>query len=341
MPAPAPLHQFIKQNIGNANFVINNLTQATGSPLSPRDNFFNVLSQWESAITLQSMWMVFFRIPPMVSDSMMKHYGEFIIPTEWGVDRARGLLSKDMFMSTVGCAFCQAVTIPPEQGSVEHHGGAGEGSRGFLPGPVHKGRSSYGPLNLEFLETNISFVDFLIRPWSILGFHRGLIAPPGPAESITTDMMLVNLGRAGVEYPENWTVDPNTDSTRQPPNQRGFIPRKIWLFEKCVPINVSSETYGTDADSGPGRKDTEWSFKKYQVILPAIMDGAMPQIHEQNTFTAKGNESNLVSKPAIKKQETLREKGQRQVREMHARGGITMNKDMEQIYKERGGNWVD
>ena len=342
MPAPQSLQTFLQQNLSNANFVINNLTQATGSPLSPRDNFFQILEQWESSMILQSMWMVFFKIPGIVTDQTMKRYGEFIVDQGNSIDRAKTGLSKDLFMNTMGCAFCQAVTIPAEQGSVEHAGGAGEGSRGFLAGPVHKGRSQYGALSMEFLETNVSFVDFLIRPWMILGTHRGLIA--NSQAPITTDMVLVNLARAGVEYPENWHQDPKTDSKKQPPNKRGFVPRKIWIFEKCIPVNISSETYSTDADTSPGRKDTEWYFKRYQVILPGAMDVTAPAINNDQKPLSKGIKSE-ASPSLQQKQESLQDQNRREharrVRAMHERHSISMDKNMEKIYKERGAQWTD
>ena len=129
-------------------------------------------------------------------------------------------------------------------------------------------RQSFAPVNIEFLETNVSFNEFVLRPWAIMCQHEGLIARnwnaefPGqhdPKERVTTDMMVINYAKAGASATHGGA---NYRSTR------GMVPRKMWFFTDCFPVNIGQERYSYTPDSSPDRRDTEWNFRKYEVILP-------------------------------------------------------------------------
>ena len=88
----------------------------------------------------------------------------------------------------------------------------------------------------------------------------GLVKRYNPLERITTDMFVLNLTRAGTqfEFGDEGTIE----------NQRGFLARKLWLFKDCVPVNVGAEKYSYTPGSDIDRRDTEWSYRKYQVMTP-------------------------------------------------------------------------
>lgn len=267
------LEAFVLGQIGDNNAIINNITQSNGQPIQTRDNFLNAIGKWEASLTLNSLWMVFFTVPDRVNDSVMKAYGEHIINQDFGTAagnyQGRGgiglarkkLLAPDL-NRTMGCLFAQTVGLPPEQNAASYHGPT---QRGFLKGPVLDHRQQFSSINIEFLETGISFVDFLIRPWTIISGHEGYVARPGG--NLGATIMLVNFMRGGVDMKPN-AKDPGPMGIE---NTRGFVPRKIWIFDDCMPINISAERYSYTSEGAVDRRDTEWVFKKYQIILPHLI----------------------------------------------------------------------
>ena len=295
-----------------ADAIISNFITTKGSPFNARSHFFNVLETWEASLPLNEMWLVFFTVPDIVTDELMAAWGEHIValPTrekatpgksvDWwaqmsgrtnkydaaaasgeeldgGVNLARRrLLTPDTFTKVFGCAFAQTVTIPQEQLQTEQIGIAN--SRGFLRTPVVSHRQPFASLNMEFLETNISFVDFLLRPWTVLGAHLGSVARPQP---LVTDVMLINFARAGFN-PE--FVDGGSSTTggyvdTQVQNSRGFIPRKIWLFQGAQPITIDSQRHTYGASTSLERRTIEWMFRRYQVYLPNEFEGLFDDVH--------------------------------------------------------------
>ena len=281
--------------------IANNLTTATGKPVNTRKAFLQVLESWEAALPLQSLWMVFFKVPDIVRDEVMSAWGEHIIripsrrgldkhinightkvteELEGGVNTARRRLLKPKFQTTVGCAFAQTVQMPPEQIATDYVGIPN--SRGFLQGPVITTRQRFASVNIEFLETNLSFIDMLLRPWAILGSHFGSIARRDTP--ITTDIMVINFSKAGFE-PEFQTHTYSNDSNEHGPgttytddvpiNKSGFVPRKIWLFHGAQPINIGQERVSYTEEGSVDRRNVEWIFKRYQIMVPTSFESWM------------------------------------------------------------------
>ena len=279
----------------SANYVFNNLTtNSHGKPLTVRDNFLNLLDDWQFSIPLNQLWMVFFDVPPLVTDEAMGAYGEHIVPPQQNssINLARnellpnGNLSRDKYMKTIGCAFAQTVKLPQEQNAIKK---IGPTNRGFVKAPVLEQRQQFASINIEFLETNISFVDFLIRPWIVLSSHLGYVARPNV--SLNTDIILVNFAKAGTNfnfkqpgqdtYPQGY--DPTQDKVHIE-NDRSFIARKMYIFSGAAPINTAPERYGYETDANVDRRDTEWMFKRYQILNPEEFSSAMNWYDEVDTM---------------------------------------------------------
>ena len=264
--------------------ILTNITTWQGKPISPRNHFFDVLNSWESFISLNNMWMVFFKIPELISDEVMKEWGEHILDVgdlkdTGSTNTARKLLIKPKHQEFIGCAFAQTISVPAEEVTV---GIVGPTNRGFLKGPVIHQRADFAPLGIEFFESTVSFTDFLIRPWVILNSHYGLIARDNQNLKLTTDVVLINFARTGTEFAFDSETDP-----LQIRNKRGFIPRKLWLFSGCTPTSISSERYSHDTDNTIERRDTTWIFKRYQILLPTFLESEFNKIEENEKTNSK------------------------------------------------------
>ena len=301
-PQPRPLtpKDFANAFLGSAgrpqgqNFsqqVINSLTvNANGAPLSPRDSFLDILNDWAFSLPLNELWMVFFDVPGIVNNSAMSAWGENdsvkVTNTE-GIDLARRSFlpgnGKDSFMSTMGCAFAQSVIVPQEQNQISK---IGPTNRGFLKAPVLEQRQQFGSINVEFLESNLSFTDFLIRPWVVLSSHFGYVARPDI--NLSTDLVVVNFAKGGTDFKfkaggsSATQYDPNADAVNIK-NERGLVARKMFIFQGCTPINIAPERISYTSEASVDRRDTEWTFRKYQVLTPNNFGEVMDKYHTDDT----------------------------------------------------------
>ena len=284
-PAGRPQGQNFSQQ------VINSLTvNAHGAPLSPRDSFLDILNDWAFSLPLNELWMVFFDVPGIVNNSAMSAWGENdsvkVTNTE-SIDLARRSFlpgnGKDSFMSTMGCAFAQSVIVPQEQNQISK---IGPTNRGFLKAPVLEQRQQFGSINVEFLESNLSFTDFLIRPWVVLSSHFGYVARPDI--NLSTDLVVVNFAKGGTDFKfkaggsSATQYDPNADAVNIK-NERGFVARKMFIFQGCTPINIAPERISYTSEAAVDRRDTEWTFRKYQVLTPNNFGEVMDKYHSDDT----------------------------------------------------------
>ena len=124
-------------------------------------------------------------------------------------------------------------------------------SGGLLSGPILTGRKSLVNFEISFLETNQSFIDFVIRPWIVAVSQFGIFArdpksAEGQQQNFRTNVVISFL-------------DKSQDSTLQ-------AVRKQVTFYNAAPINVD----GYDAAYGNGKNimrvaATTWLYSRYKV----------------------------------------------------------------------------
>jgi len=203
---------------------------------------YNISQQhsWVLVITPESdnlMTRIAQLVPEYEPQEISKWNTSSIINDTW-TNEAQGI---------VGCIFAQGVGLPGETIAIEHAGITEGSRRGFINAPIVNGRADFEPLQISFLETTQSLVDGVLRPWSILVGHEGLIAR-GKDKSIKATINVYQLARAG-ELGGAHT-----------PN----IIRKMWTFTGCVPVTVSSEELSyTGGDYG--KRQVFFVYNNYTV----------------------------------------------------------------------------
>ena len=218
--------------------------------ISTRDYFLQQMASWFTAYPMSTQWMVVIDTFPAGLTTSIIQGLERVDGSKNGfdIDAAKTILTNYGAQKVIGCLFAHSVTIPSESFAVDRV--TVENNRGFLPGVIASGRRSEAPdLNIEFKETNTSFIDFVIRPWVILASHFGMVARNPSIETEIVKNMKVNMHvmqltrtRAGVS----------------------MIPRKVWNFYNCVPYNVSEQTFDyTDEKLVTHR--TLWTYSNYTV----------------------------------------------------------------------------
>lgn len=163
-----------------------------------------------------------------------------------------------------GCLFAQGVSIPQEAMSFSQAEIAPQ-SGGFIRGLVANPRESFQPLSIEFRETNVSFVDTVLRPWVVAASHLGLVSrPPGDKNNIKADITITQLGVFKRDLPP--------------------IIRKQFRFFNCVPFQMNRQQMTYDTDSGSMNPiDTQWHYSHYIVKIDKEAQTSIPSDAEDGS----------------------------------------------------------
>ena len=246
-----------------------------GVPLiSVRDYFLVQMESWFTSIPTSTQWIIVIdRYPPALRSSLIQGL-ERIDGSKRGynIDTAVNILKSFPLQKIIGCLFAHEVTIPAEYYNVD--GIAVSNNRGFLPGIIAGNRRKDAPeLIIDFKETNTSFVDFVIRPWVILGSHYGMTARPGDING-KKDLRNMKCNMTLLQYSR--TI-----------NSISMIPRKVFTFYNCMPYQVTEESLDY-TDERLISYATRWTYSNYTVetslylpvvdIVNRISNGAIPRV---------------------------------------------------------------
>ena len=137
---------------------------------------------------------------------------------------------------------------------------------GYLPvGPFVDSRDYPDTeLQIQFSETNISFVDAIIRPWvqlySIYGNFDDV--------DLTTDITIYFIAK------EQLTTRNTFKSILFGSSGGAPVIRKYYVYKDCIPFNILSANVAEyTSDTKIGSIGTKWRFSTYDVITP--IDGQL------------------------------------------------------------------
>ena len=241
-----------------------------GIPLiSFRDYFLTTMESWVTTIPLRTQYIALFDSFPSLLNTNILQQLEPVQGNKAGfdIDKAKTTLTSYPLQGIVGCIFLDGVNIPDDNlGSAS---ASIENNRGFIQGSILEGRSAFANNNLalQFRETNTSFIDMVMRPWVILAAHKGYVATKTPAESIKTNITIIQYSR-----------------TYQNISQ---IPRKVWNYYDCVPLSVGTRNLSYDTEQ-VDKYDVPFIYDRYTVesnlyiplpdIISKIGKGSLPRI---------------------------------------------------------------
>lgn len=242
--------------------------------ISVRDYFLVQMESWFTAIPPSSQWIVVIDRYPYALNTRILQGLERTDGSKkgWDVSIAKTILTSYPLQKVIGCLFASAATIPPEEYTPES--ASVQNNRGFVPGILGGARDSSAPtLNIDFRETNTSFVDFVIKPWTILAAHYGMVARPNDKGS-KRDKKNVKCNMTLLQYSRTL-------------NSISMIPRKVYNFYNCVPYSVNA--YNLEhTDDNLQSINTRWTYSHYTIesalylpvqdIVNRISNGSIPRI---------------------------------------------------------------
>ena len=228
---------------------------------SPYSYYLSLLGKWSTNVALASQWFIYFdfsSVNALNSDLTYQlrdresTYGN----GGWSISNNSvnylldgGLQYSDHTMT--GCVFARQVTLPSEKITA---GNEGLDYGGFQAPATASGRQKYGTLNVTFLETNASFLDLILRPWTVLVGYNGLVARDQNSSKAVKCRFadIVMLAKSGANKP--------------------MVIRKLYRFYNLAPISIESEEYSYAQD---GLKYSSVSFVYDGYVVQDVDTGKM------------------------------------------------------------------
>lgn len=246
-----------------------------GVPIvSVRDYFLTQMESWFTSIPMSTQWVIVIDNYPAAIRTQVIQGLERVDGSKKGFDisTAATILKSYPLQKIVGCLFAYSVTVPVEEFAPEAI--SVPNNRGFLPGILGGKRTDTFPeLAIDFRETNTSFVDFVLRPWTILTSHFGLAARPGDTPG-KKDQFNMKANMTLLQYTRTY-------------NGVSMIPRKVYTFYNCAPYSISTQTLEY-SDEKQQIYNTRWTYSNYTIennlylpvadIVNRISTGQIPRI---------------------------------------------------------------
>lgn len=203
----------------------------------PYETYAQLLSEWPTALASASQWMMWFDLSEirLLKTDLQKKLQEkesVLGPAGWQLSKSTvdTLLDWKLQLNAeqlMGCVFAKQVNLP---GDGFDAGNNGLEYGGYTAPATSNARNKYSKLNITFLESNASFVDFVIKPWLILSSYYGLVSRPFTS-SKNVKCSWCDICFLARTYPD------------QPP-----AIRKVYRFTNLVPVNIQGEQYSHMTD---------------------------------------------------------------------------------------------
>ena len=212
---------------------------------SYRSLFHKQISKWESGIPIQTSWVARFSLQSNIDFSSFYES----IGADISMDSDKfGIQQEDQFKvfnddlnNSIGCFYIQGIKLPVDSFNVADANLDGAG--GFLTGIVGADRvkNTARSLTIDFFETNLDFIDLVIRPWMVTAAYRGLLA------------------RKFNNFKSNIDV---VQFTRYNTNKDARLIRKHHQFFDCVPYSIPGNQLNYSAEDVKSA-GVQWIYNTY------------------------------------------------------------------------------
>jgi len=237
---------YLPTNCGNITPQSFETCKMAGSPDITQSHipyFHRMMCNWAYNIPLNFQWVLVISAQnKSYLKNKIKQHVTTLEPVGWSMANTVDSTLSHATQDVIGCIFAQAISLPGETVNTEHVGVMDGSNRGFINAPIISGRGNFAALRTSFLETNRSFVDGVLRPWSIVVAHEGLIAKQ---QSIKANIDMYELAKNGECNPT--------------------VVRKHWHFKDCVPIIISEEEKTYDGGSDYPKRQVSFIYNSYYV----------------------------------------------------------------------------
>ena len=229
---------------------------------SLRESFFHLLKDFSTFPAARNFFLVkLHSLPAALTDENQKKLG--ITKNPPNVDKAKAVYEK-YITGNEYMYLANGVDLTSEKLSVNNRGE--RYPNGLLPVGPFMDRKDYpdNDLDIQFSETNISFVDTVIRPWIQLYSVHGNFDDI----NLTTNIDIYFIAK------EQLTSRGTFKSILFGSSGGSPVIRKIFKYRDCIPYNIVESNVATyTGDSDIGSMAVKWRFSTYDVITP--IDGKL------------------------------------------------------------------
>ena len=228
-----------------------------------RESFFDLLKDFPTFPAAQNLFLVKIdSIPAALTDENQKNLGITPGTKPLGINRSKSVYEK--YIS--GSEFMYLATGVDLTTDKVNVSSKGKLINGLLPvGPfVDEREYPDTDLEIQFSESNISFVDTIIRPWvqmySIHGNFDDI--------DLTTTITVYFIAK------EQLTTRKTFSSVLFGSSGGSPVIRKYYVYKDCIPYNILTANVAEYAgETTIGGAGTRWRFSTYDVITP--IDGKL------------------------------------------------------------------
>lgn len=202
------------------------------------ENFLTTFLQTGNGLPIGSMWLLFFNNIPSAGDldAISYNYGSNSDSLYKAMASAKTIAN-----NAKGLVIAQGVKITGENLNVDRRGFK---NTGYIQGMVGNGREGFPTLDISFLENNISFVDYFLRPWLIAVGHKSL-----KDQTLKSDITVWFLGKGGSK-------------------DRNALRRKIITYKNCSPISINQQEYNYSGSDMVKERPVSFVFTHYEMSEP-------------------------------------------------------------------------
>lgn len=200
------------------------------------DAFYNAFLTTANTLPINSLWVVYMNSVPsnIIQDWIEPYEGWKNLGNTYNTAKKEG----DVKYRKKGIILAQGVKINGESVNIERYG---QKETGYVTGLVGKGRTPFPTLKIQFMENNVSFVDFTLRPWMVAVSHASL-----KNQSLKTDIIVWVLTKAGAR------VD--------------LAKRKAFIYHNCCPINIDESEHNYTGSEVLRLRSVEFCYTHYTLV---------------------------------------------------------------------------
>lgn len=191
----------------------------------------DTLRDFSFALPHSAKWAVFIRPHDsrylMGQLQQMDSYEPSRNSDDWDFFQKSQRLNSSDAQETIGCIFALGVSQAGVDIGVSNMGGVNGANNGFIKSPISQGRGDNQAIEFIVKETNSSYTDFVLRPWTIIASHMGFHARP-KGQSIKADITIYEMDHTFM-------------------GEKPMI-RKIYNYYDCVPVSVNTENLNYEPD---------------------------------------------------------------------------------------------
>ena len=235
-----------------------------------RESFFELLKDFSTFPASQNLFLVKLSppakrksaIPDILTDENQKELGITPGTKPLGINKSKSVYERYIDGNEY-MYLARGVDLTTEKVAVKSEGRL---INGLLPVGPFVGEKQYPDTDLEiqFSETNISFVDTIIRPWVQMYSVHGNFDDI----DLTTTITVYFIAK------EQLTTRKTMSSVLFGSSGGSPVVRKYYVYNDCIPYNIMTANVSEySSDTVIGGAGTRWRFSTYDVITP--IDGKL------------------------------------------------------------------